>query len=397
MNINRHNYEEYFLLYVDNELSAADRKAVDLFIAENPDLRQELTILQQTILEPGSFVFDAKAGLQKSEAPTPLQEDLLSYLDNELSAPAKTAMEALLARQEEVRAELNSLQRTLLEPETIVFADKASLYRHEEGARVIRIKWWQIAAAALLLGFGTWTGIRFYMNSGTQPGGNNPVALATDKKAANNTNTEVNPANTPSGNNGNLPANTNTAELANNKTNPVPGQSLNPAAGITGDKATAPVAVKNRRPSSPSEENVAAVDNVPEKKPSNNLPRPYFENINNRAGNETVAANVTPKNESNNGINSGNDNPLPSSNNRNPYTNKLTDANSTPGIASNNAAIPAVYNPDNNDRLVDLQDERGKRSKLGGFLRKVKRTLERTANIKTGDEVKVAGFEIAIK
>ena len=34
---------------------------------------------------------------------------------------------------------------------------------------------------------------------------------------------------------------------------------------------------------------------------------------------------------------------------------------------------------------------------LGGILRKAKRMLERNTNIKTGDGLKVAGFEIALK
>ena len=47
MSITRHNYEEYFILYMDNELSSDDRRMVEVFVQQHPDLKEELDILLQ--------------------------------------------------------------------------------------------------------------------------------------------------------------------------------------------------------------------------------------------------------------------------------------------------------------------------------------------------------------
>ena len=52
MTINRNNYEHYFLLWVDGELSPEEMVAVERFIAEHPDLAEELALLQDTKLVP---------------------------------------------------------------------------------------------------------------------------------------------------------------------------------------------------------------------------------------------------------------------------------------------------------------------------------------------------------
>ena len=89
MNINRHNYETIFLMYIDNELSDAEKNEVLLFLQQNPDLSKEFKLLQDTIVKPTSIVFDDKIFLIKKEISIELQESLLLLLDNEIDSDEK--------------------------------------------------------------------------------------------------------------------------------------------------------------------------------------------------------------------------------------------------------------------------------------------------------------------
>jgi hypothetical protein len=82
----------------------------------------------------------------------------------------KLNTEKLLQADYNALKELGLLQQTKLQPETIVFADKRSLYRKERG-RVIDLPWRRIAAAAVLIGFGTWATISFMKTNKTGTGG----------------------------------------------------------------------------------------------------------------------------------------------------------------------------------------------------------------------------------
>jgi hypothetical protein len=67
MDINRNNYETFFLLYLDHELGQADKLAVESFLSENADLQKEFILLQQTISSPEEMVFEPKELLFRKE------------------------------------------------------------------------------------------------------------------------------------------------------------------------------------------------------------------------------------------------------------------------------------------------------------------------------------------
>ena len=158
MNINRNNYEEYFLLYVDNELSPEERKAVEQFIAENTDLKQELQLLQDTVLKPErSISFDWKSSLMRPEVhgvvnESNCEEYFLLYTDNELDETKKSAVEKFVEAHPSYKQTFQLIQLAKLEPDTdIVFPDKSSLYRKQTDDKVVPFTWWKMLAAAVIL------------------------------------------------------------------------------------------------------------------------------------------------------------------------------------------------------------------------------------------------------
>jgi len=131
--ITRDNYEEFFLLYTDNELSAADAHAVERFVADHPDLREEWEALLQCRLSPDTHLaFPDREGLMRTEpegaaetgAPLSGNGPLLYYMDG----------------------------LPFLHPDnTIVFPDKDRLYREAKERRVIPLPWLRAGIAAAVI------------------------------------------------------------------------------------------------------------------------------------------------------------------------------------------------------------------------------------------------------
>ena len=161
MQINRHNYEEFFLLYVDNELNVADRKAVEAFVEQNPDLEEELVMMMQSVLRPDkNIVFTGKDSLLKNKPANGLvnesnyEEYFVLYGDNELSNEEKDLVEQFVYKHPQYQAEFELIQQARFIPEhAVIYPDKNELYRTEADDRVIPFGWWKIAAAAIVLLF----------------------------------------------------------------------------------------------------------------------------------------------------------------------------------------------------------------------------------------------------
>jgi hypothetical protein len=187
--INRDNYDTWLMLYLDNELSATERAAVEAFAGMHPDVQEELNGLKETILQP-----DVPAvmpgierllmpGLWDEEALTGQQEKLLMLADNELSPNEKQEFATVIESNPLLQKEWSLLQKTIAqEVQVAEMPGKERLY-HRQSSRVIPIsRILRFAAAAAILGFG-W----FYVSN-----------MTTDVPAENNGQVAVvNPQNVP--------------------------------------------------------------------------------------------------------------------------------------------------------------------------------------------------------
>ena len=378
MNITRNNYEECFILYMDNELSSEDRRQVELFVKENPDLQEELNLLKQTQLVPdSSFVFADKEQLLKTPGSiaidtTNYEEWLLSYTDNELSAEQKLTVEKFIANHSAAKAELEFLQKTKLQPDSaIVFANKEILYRKEQKVRVAGMGWKRIAAAAALLLAVSSTALIILNNKKDKQ---EEIASARKEKTIQENSV---------------------VEQSNNETaliNPQVSDDTNDKIKKETIEINNPIANKENRveqkekhtpyiPGEVKKDEPVVTDNK-EKKKTNDLPQP----TNNPYVNKAV----------------GQDNPIamidPLENSRSLTNHKETNSTSsvTPNSSQplNHVVTAASIEP------IDPVDEEqpGRKNKLRGFFRKVTRTFEKNTNIKaTDDEDRLLLGGLAIK
>ena len=155
MKIDRHNYEEFFILYWDNELTAVQKQAVENFVNQNADLHEEFELLGETRFTPDiNEQFKEKDFLLNSSFIniTNYEEQLLNYIDDEVTNEERKEVEKFVTINPVAQKELALLQKTKLQREAeISFPDKSVLYRREEKVRVISLTWFRVAVAAAII------------------------------------------------------------------------------------------------------------------------------------------------------------------------------------------------------------------------------------------------------
>ncbi len=379
MNINLNNYESFFLLYVDNELSAAEKVCVDGFIKEYPHLAEELQVLQGLILPAEEFASLDKNNLYRSVGiEENMQEAMLLHLDNELPASASKKLTESIDADKILQQNWQQLLQTRLPAEAIIFEDKESLYK-KEPARIVSFRFvkWAVAAAILAAGFFTAvTLLRQQAQTGVDLANSVKEATGKDTSLAKvNNNNEINQATSKPG----QMASAENPEIAQQKVSQ-PALSNSKVAAVVKQKMATVNTSKEivDQQLAALEPKKAVIATIEKNDPINVL-----------AANKNPEVIIAKSND----MNMRTD--LANSGTRPPVEIIDREIGETKRTFAKLASLEQDEDVSSNSILGIDADAVG-RTKAGVFFKKLKRTVTRSAHINTGKTLKIAGFEFAL-
>ncbi|HSH52096.1 MAG TPA: hypothetical protein VK982_10285 [Bacteroidales bacterium] len=156
--INRHNYEIFFIDYLDGNLSPLLEKRLWSFLKENPDLKDELENFEPVEISSEKQPFPEKQQLKKSilldkNQCSIFDEICIRYVEGDLSLKEKVALNEYMNNNSEKSREFKIFKQTKIEADTsILFPNKEKL---KKSAMVFALKrlypYIAVAASILLL------------------------------------------------------------------------------------------------------------------------------------------------------------------------------------------------------------------------------------------------------
>ena len=149
-NINRHNYEEFFLDYHEGNLTGEQKAMVILFIESNEDLLEEFYTFKEVPLEIAEESEIEKSKLYIGPHSSNREDYFIGWIEGELTAEEKVQTQELVNDNLVFGNELELFKKTILIPTEEVYADKQNLRRP---AKVFPLLKYAVPAAAAVAFF----------------------------------------------------------------------------------------------------------------------------------------------------------------------------------------------------------------------------------------------------
>jgi hypothetical protein len=153
MHIDRSNYEIWLIDWLDGNLNDSQIKQLELFLKENPDLKDEFEELTTFRLNSPKTLFQHKNQLKKTSRDlSESQLDYLSvaYLENDLSPEDKTELLESIEHDKEKKSSFDLIQKIKLYPGNLSYIHKNKLFKRTFTQTAIRWSLIGLSAAAVI-------------------------------------------------------------------------------------------------------------------------------------------------------------------------------------------------------------------------------------------------------
>ena len=153
MQIDRSNYEIWFIDWLDGNLNSIQVEQLKLFLAQNQDLKEEFSDLTPVNLVSSGISFRYKEHLKKSPSDiSPSQFEYLcaAYLENDLTNSQQTELKEIVNADPDKKKRFDLIQKTILAPATIRFKHKDHLLKRTTVQNVIRLSTIGLSTAAAI-------------------------------------------------------------------------------------------------------------------------------------------------------------------------------------------------------------------------------------------------------
>ena len=158
--ITRNNYEEFFLDYIEGEINAPDKEALESFLAQNPDLKGELgEMMDMDIKCEAETIYEETIHLKDIPFQTNFDDFCIAQLEGDLDSYESKAFEEFIHSNPDKAKDLALYHKTKLEADvSIVFKNKKSLKKRNKGIIIRQFIYTTLAtAASIAILFSVWT------------------------------------------------------------------------------------------------------------------------------------------------------------------------------------------------------------------------------------------------
>ncbi len=133
--LNKHNYEAYFLDFIEGNLNESQVRELKKFIDANPELEEELNDFEEFTLKPENIIYDHKEELIKNAQAKHFEINNFEYLcvadiEKDITEDEKNSLIKKVERDKGRSKDLNLFKKTKLSPDlSIIYPIKKQLIR----------------------------------------------------------------------------------------------------------------------------------------------------------------------------------------------------------------------------------------------------------------------------